>query len=463
MRILHVNHQYPPFSCQGSELHCQQLVQALSASGDVVAVFHISNTSPRLPRRLERRVDAGISLFHCIDGMEYSRVADWPNSFLQQSFRSTLAEFRPDVVHFHNYLSLGDDLVGLARIAGAAVVYTLHDYGLICPNSLLLLNDGAICRKGSADFFRDCCPESIRVSGGRRPAIRSHLPALIRWQRFADHQRRGVTREVLKRLVAFAKLLLGEPVTTAVPEKKAFYLEATDRIFRQLQLVIAPSAYLRDRFISCGLDSGKVVHERYGLPHFPRYTHRPSPDGKLRFGYIGAFHAHKGVQLLLEAFQGLGNQASLHIHGSSFGSPISEAHFRQITSGPTTGIVVHGRYDNEKLGEILAGIDVIVVPSLWVENSPLTIQEAQIAGVPVITANVGGMAELVRDGIDGLHFKIGDPVDLRRVLERVIDSPELLDSLRHHAPSVPTIEQQTQKMRQHYRWAYSRARELQRS
>jgi glycosyltransferase involved in cell wall biosynthesis len=137
---------------------------------------------------------------------------------------------------------------------------------------------------------------------------------------------------------------------------------------------------------------------------------------------------------LLDAFAGLGDRATLHLHGSSFGSPVSEAHFRTLTSQPGHGVVVHGRYDNAHIGE----------------NEPLTIQEAQIAGVPVITGNQGGMAELVRDGIDGLHFQLGDARDLRRVLLQLIEDPSPLTRMREQAPAVPSIEGQARIVRQLY-------------
>lgn len=458
MRILQVIHQFPPFSSQGSEMHCLQLSRSLLGGGDEVAVFHISNVRPRRPQRLERGDDAGLRTYHCIDGMEYGRVADWPNEYLRESFRTSLAEFSPDVVHFHNYLSLGDDLVGLARASGAAVVYTLHDFGLICPNSLLLCADGRLCGKADPDFFQDCCPTTIRVSGGTRPIIASRLPPLFRWRQFAANQRNAVPRAAIRSLVVLGQSALGSPETTAVEAKKAFYLRATRRMFEHVQIFVAPSAFLRDRYLGCGLAADRIVHERYGLPRFPKPAHRASPDGKLRFGYIGAFHAHKGIEVLLEAFREVAGRASLHLYGSSFGSPVSEAHFRRITADPAAGFVVHGRYDNAGLGEILGGLDAIVVPSIWYENSPLTIQEAQIAGVPVITSNQGGMAELVRDGVDGLHFRLGDAADLRRVLERVIEEPAILEEMRRHAPEVPTIEAQAAKIREHYRAAIERAR-----
>lgn len=458
MRILQVIHQFPPFSTQGSEMHCLQLSRALSTGGDTVAVFHISNTSPRYPPRVEYATDGSFQLFHCIDDGHYSRIADWPNAFLQTSFRDVLAQFSPDVVHFHNYLSLGDDLVGIARSTGVGVVYTLHDFGLICPNNLLLRSDGSLCGKNDPDFFQDCCPQTVRCIRGFAPRLARRLPPLFRWQQYAANQAGFVPRQALSRLVGLATCVLGAPESTAIDAKRAFYFDRTRKIFSQTHLFIAPSDHLRDRFIRCGIHPEHIIHERYGIRHFPRPNHLPATDGKIRFGYIGAFHAHKGISVLLEAFRGLGDRATLHLHGSSFGSPVSEAHFRKIIGAPSCGIVVHGRYENERIADILAPLDAIVVPSVWYENSPLTIQEAQVAGVPVITSGEGGMAELVHDGVDGIHFRLGDAADLRRVLQSIIAQPAELADMRRHAPAVPTIEEQAERIRGHYTAVMRRSR-----
>jgi glycosyltransferase involved in cell wall biosynthesis len=457
VRVLQVIHAFPPFSSQGSEMHCLDLSRALLQIGDEVGVFHVANPHRRFPRRLERRSDFGLRVFHCIDGGQYSRVAEWPNAFLRERFAETLEEFAPDAVHFHNYVSLGDDLVAVARSSGASVLYTLHDYGLICPNNLLKRMDGALCEKGSPDFFQDCCPATIRLGKGSTPLLIHGLPPLLRWKQFAANQSGTLKRTALAGLTQSMEAVAGAPEVTGVDRKRSFFLGATQRIVSGTHLFLAPSAFLRERFIRCGLDPSHVVHERYGMRHFPRPRCTPANDGKVRFGYIGAFHAHKGIELLLEAFGLLEGRASLHLYGSSFGSPVSESHFRRVTSDAARGFVVHGRYDNSRVGEILGGLDAVVVPSIWYENSPLVIQEAQIAGVPVITADVGGMAELVRDGVDGLLFRFGDARDLSRVMRSIIDRPEMLDLLRANAPDVPTIEGQALRIRAHYQSAKVRA------
>ena len=141
----------------------------------------------------------------------------------------------------------------------------------------------------------------------------------------------------------------------------------------------------------------------------------------------------------------------LHVHGSAFGSPITESLWERVQQQAPPGIMFHGPYRNDQLEDILSTIDVVVVPSVWFENSPFTIQEAFGAGCPVITANVGGMAELVRHGVEGLQFQIGDAADLRRQLQVVIDHPELLQQFRKNLPSLPDLNGQADLVRREYR------------
>jgi hypothetical protein len=185
MRILQVIHQFPPYSSQGSEVYCFNLAKQLRESEDV-RVFHISNAAGTWRRRLSRETYAGIPTYHCVDLAEYARVATWPNTFLRKSFQSVLNEFAPQVVHLHNFVSLGDDLASMARESGAAIVYTLHDFGLICPNTLLFKTDGKLCLKDDADFFQDCCPVLIRTAAGERKPWTAQLPSLARWRLFGQ-------------------------------------------------------------------------------------------------------------------------------------------------------------------------------------------------------------------------------------------------------------------------------------
>ena len=89
-----------------------------------------------------------------------------------------------------------------------------------------------------------------------------------------------------------------------------------------------------------------------------------------------------------------------------------------------------GRYRPDELSALMRAVDWVVIPSIWWENSPLVIQEAFAHGRPVICSDIGGMAEKVTDGVDGLHFRAGDPQSLADTIERAIGTPGLWDRLR---------------------------------
>src|SRR5262249_23731002 len=162
---------------------------------------------------------------------------------------------------------------------------------------------------------------------------------------------------------------VGDPRRTAIEEKRRFFFKHTRRIFRDVDLFLAPSQFLLERYVSCGIPTGKIVFQRYGVRHFP-VMRAERQAGPLRLGYIGALHAQKGLELLLEAFRRLGGAASLHVFGSAFGSPISQAFWRRVEGLASENVFFHGAYDNRRVGSILSDLDVVVVPSLWYENSP---------------------------------------------------------------------------------------------
>jgi glycosyltransferase involved in cell wall biosynthesis len=456
VHVLQVIHQYPPFSSQGSEVYCAQLARQLRRTDDV-RVFHISNPPRGWRRGLRRDTHEGVPTYHCIDGGAYARLATWPNQILRSSFGAALDEFRPDIVHFHNYLSLGDDLITLTRASGAAVVYTLHDYGLICPNALLLRDDGVLCTKDRGDFFQDCCPLLIRTAAAARTTApwKARLPSLARWQMFGRQQRNPLLRGLFSAALTSATRWRGEPKVNDAAAKREFFLGRTRRIFEEVDLFLAPSRFLLERYVSCGLPADRIVHIRNGMRPFAARQRAPRA-GPLRIGYIGSLHPQKGIELLLEAFSRLNggtrlsDHAVLHVYGSAFGSPISRSYWQRIRERAPANVVFHGAYDNADVGDILARLDVIVVPSLWYENSPLTISEAFMAGVPVITAEAGGMAELVQHGVNGLLFRLGNAADLRARLHEVAERPALLDELRRGIPATPDIEQHAAMVREHY-------------
>jgi glycosyltransferase involved in cell wall biosynthesis len=102
------------------------------------------------------------------------------------------------------------------------------------------------------------------------------------------------------------------------------------------------------------------------------------------------------------------------------------------------------------VAEILSRIDALIVPSLWLENSPLVIHEAFLAGVPVIGARMGGIPDLVQDGVNGLLYDAWSASDLAAILERVVRRPEILKELAARVSPVKTIEQDAREWMERY-------------
>mgnify|MGYP000260781076 CR=1 FL=1 len=168
------------------------------------------------------------------------------------------------------------------------------------------------------------------------------------------------------------------------------------------------------------------------------------PPTAVRFGYIGQISPQKGVHTLVDAFllNNFGETAQLHIYGNDKQNPEYTQRLTDLLTGSTGGVTLHGPFSPDRLGEVLAGIDILVAPSTWWENNPRVIQEAFAAKAPVIASDVAGIAEFVRHEVSGLLFERGDVSDLARQMRRIVEEPALMEQLRAGIPPVKTIEQE---------------------
>ncbi|MDH5174737.1 MAG: glycosyltransferase, partial [Elusimicrobiota bacterium] len=113
-------------------------------------------------------------------------------------------------------------------------------------------------------------------------------------------------------------------------------------------------------------------------------------------------------------------------------------------------ITFYGPFDNREISSVFSKLDVLVYPSIWYENQPIAILEALLAKIPVITSNLGGMAELVQDGVTGLLFEPGNPEDLYQKMVNMIDNPQLLRKLSENPRQVKTIEKNAEELDEIY-------------
>jgi GT2 family glycosyltransferase len=162
----------------------------------------------------------------------------------------------------------------------------------------------------------------------------------------------------------------------------------------------------------------------------------------LRLGFVGSLMVSKAPHLLLEAIGRL-PRGSVSVdlyggHAAYHGDDSYRAQLEPLLG--QAGVQLHGAIAHEQVGQALSSIDVLVVPSIWPENSPLVIQEAFLAGVPVVASRIGGIPEIVADGANGLLFPAGDAEGLSGSIARLLREPGLLDTLRAGIPPVRSME-----------------------
>lgn len=302
------------------------------------------------------------------------------NPWYLAKFLVLLFRFRPDIVHIHKYNLVYSFTPALAaRLLGIPAFITMHDFGLICPDGYGLRADGSVCRKLlDAACFSSRCRRSVNL-------------------RFDLQRRYHFIRNIIH----------------------IFVLKRTVRAF------ISPSRLLQEW---CARYFGpKSLYLPYFIDLEPMPVASPFPrEGKtLRIFFAGRLVAEKGLQLFLPALQGLA--AELWIAGDG---PYRGALEKLVQSLGLEGQVHFlGKIPNDEVGSWLARSQVCVLPSLWVENNPLLGYEAMKNARALLGSRIGGIPDLIEDGVNGFLFENRDLEGLRRRLRAFLDDPELGEAM----------------------------------
>ena len=202
--------------------------------------------------------------------------------------------------------------------------------------------------------------------------------------------------------------------------------------------LLVPSDFCRQVYLDFGAraDAIQVLPEGLELDHWRHLPPRkPSPN--LCFGYIGAQSAHKGVDVLVRAFRQLANpHAELYLFGAGVPNDPFASRLKKAAAGDPR-IHFRGRYENRRLPELLVGIDVIVIPSRWHETFSIVTHEALLAGLPVVASRLGGIPEVITDGVNGLLVPPSDEAALAEALARLASGRALVARLAQAAASTP--------------------------
>ncbi len=391
MKILKVIHGFPPDYMAGSEVYSYHLTKELRRSQNVdVSVF----------TRVENEFDEAYKVYdENIDGIRIRRVNKPKRDYLYEEkffdnaidtlFEKYLSQVKPDIVHIGHLSHLSTNIVHIAKSYGIPVVYTIHDFWLFCVKGQMINYKGDICESPSTERCMVCSGNFM------------------------------VSRQAVENVFAHMR-----------------------RVIDMIDIFTSPSHTLKNFFIKQGVLENKIKYLKYGFDKTKiKYKKRVfDKNSKIRFGFMGRVIPTKGIRVLVEAFEDLTDE-KLHIYGSIG----SQKRFLEREN-----IVFEDAYDNDDIDAVLQNIDLLIVPSIWYENSPLVIQEAFLAGVGVVTSDIGGMAELVEDGMNGFTFKAGDSEDLKRVLLKITNDPTVLNTLQTSRNAVVDIKEDARKMLELY-------------
>ncbi|MDB5380648.1 MAG: hypothetical protein JWO26_280 [Rhodospirillales bacterium] len=383
-RVLVMSHMHPAVSHGGAEIAAYQLYGAMRAAPEVSACWFLAASGGKVAGRLGARLSqpfgpdeyvySGAGFDHFIHG---NPDPEWPGEL-----RRLLAELRPDVVHLHHHTNFGvETLLTIRRaLPSARIILTLHEYLAICNHfgQMVKRPNLALCHGATPRDCHRCFPE------------RTEQDFFLR----------------------------------------ELYIK---RFFRLVDCFVSPSQFLADRYIAWGIARERIAVIENGMPGAPAPAARAPSEG-LTLGFFGQISRLKGIDVVFDAAILLEKSGTpglrIEVHGDHSGQPPEfRALFEARLKDAPPNIEVHGPYANGRVGALMAGMDAVLVPSIWWENSPLVVQEAFRAGRPVICSDIGGLAEKVRDGVDGFHFAAGNPRSLATLLAGLAREPERLRAL----------------------------------
>lgn len=281
---------------------------------------------------------------------------------VRKKFMSMLDSFRPDVVHLNNiHTHLSPVIAELAHCRGIRVVWTLHDYKLLCPRYDCRLGGKEICERCFGDDKTPCLRNTCMKG--------SMLASIIGWREAVTWNRKR--------------------------------LEACTDVF------ICPSRFMAEKMEEGGFDKEKLVP----MCNFIDTDLCRGDDYVGRGDYycfVGRLSHEKGVRTLVNAAGRLPYR--LVVIG---GGPLEE----ELRAIGDKNIDFVGFKQWDEIKRLVGGARFSVIPSEWYENNPLSVIEAQCLGTPVLGARIGGIPELIEEGVSGMTFKSGDAAELKEKID----------------------------------------------
>jgi len=330
---------------------------------------------------------------------------------LREVFKRILSEIDPDLVHVTHLTNHTSVLLDVIAELDIPAIATLTDFFGFCFNQRLEAADGSLCH-GPSTTRRNCVACALKETAKKR--ARQSLFRLL-----AKSPWPQLGAEVLR---FFRPGRLAGLVLDIVERPDVLALR-----YQNYRAVIAPTRFLASAYLANGLKSPlHLMHfgvDMRSVPKVPTGVNCP-----LRFGFIGQLAAHKGPDILIDAFRGLPKGAAeLKI----FGSAKKQEKYMEGLMQRAQGYAVSfgSTFPSERMPDVFAELDCLVIPSRWYENSPLVLLNALASHTPVIVSDVDGMTEFVTHGENGFVFRRGSVNELEKVMQALVKDPTALRAM----------------------------------
>ncbi|MBE0555943.1 MAG: glycosyltransferase family 4 protein [Proteobacteria bacterium] len=457
MRILLPVHVFFPKHFYGTETYTLELAQALKKMGhDPIVLTALPLWENGGTDKFYFTYEYDGLTVHCLDfnlkpHASFRQIYHRPE--LYSVYDEILGNIKPDIVHVTHIINHTATLLEVLRDKNIPTVATLTDFFGICFNAKLDTEDGTLCR-GPNEKSTNCLRCYLRK-----------VDIFPRQQLLNKHFMKNgfITYIASIALPYLAKSPLGK--NNYIADQILGVTERVDllrRLYGTYRSMIAPTDFLYEAYETNQFYPEKLHKINFGINRelVKAYqTPRKKTDSRIRFGFIGQIAAHKGVDLLINAYLRI---KSDEISLSIYGSPDQEAYMKELVRLSSTGdrIEFCGTFPREELPARLSELDVLVIPSRWYENSPLVLLYALATRTPVIVTDVKGMSEFVKDGVNGYTFQKNSVEHLTAVMQRIVSDPSSIERLSQNAVYLKDVSDHAKDVLKLYTAALDGQREV---
>ena len=370
-RIILVNVLYKPDSFGGATIVVENLARVLHEQGWEVLIFAGTLDDTLGIGACRREEINGIAIIRTRVWYTTDKISEYYNPLIERLFSQVVQAFKPDLVHFHSIQLLGASLANVCILGSIPYFITLHDDWWFCERQFMINNQQRYCN--NTEGLLSICATCVENS--------------------------------------------------AFNHKRRYYLYD---ICDKARLLLAPSDFQRDLYIQAGFNADNIVTNKNGVLAVTEgnTTKVAVESDRLVFAYLGGKAEHKGFYWLDDAFASINNSDFIlkivDIEARLGGRANYLAEFTKINS---SNIQIMPYFNQENIDEFFSDVDVLVFPSRWKESFGLTIREAMLRDVWVVSSDCGGPVEDIINGVNGTILPFDDKTAFINAIQNIIDNP----------------------------------------